>query len=592
MKLSGIILAVLPFQFSDLRTGTIIRNFEEDLVYHFSKFQGISVLSYYSTSRLSLGDEDLLQKYNVSHIVTGSFRHRDDKVIINIQLIEFPDNRIVYDQRVEYLEEEIFDVLDQVILQVTNLLQDKINRAILSNAYQKPEVELEVYELFLMGNAHLQYGTPEDDHKARTYFERAISKQPNFARAYSGISSSYFNEWSCQMWERWEISQQGAKKFALKAIELDEKDYISLSILGRVLLFERDFEQAEHYLRKSIELNQNDASTLLQIAFSFMFLGHIEEAIELYERACQLDPLREDRYMSVGATLFFENAEFDKALKMGKQLESKQTYIDFEVYMAAASYYLGDEKKAIVYWRQYLEKFQNHIYFDGKSDSQDAFSWHVTNNPYKNRTQLTEFRSYIKDYARFELVSQAAEKSERIQGSLIFGDRQVEIKFGGKTSSVSKTKGLIDIASLLIRPQEDIHCMDLMGGFREKSNSIEVIDERSRRAYQERIKTLQTDIREAEDMNDVSRANKLNTEYEQLVDHLSRSLGIDGKSRKATSSADKARSAVTLRIRDAIKKVAKKNEALGVHLRNSIKTGMLCAYRPEHDIDWQIEGLD
>ena len=389
-------LAVLPFRKDKLRDHPVIEHFEEDLVYHLSKFHGLSILSFFSTSQWSLNDTEVLDRYYVSHVITGSFRLVGDRVILSVQLIGIPNHQVIYDQRVDFYDDEVFDLFDQSIIQITNLLQTELDRSILSNSYQKPKVGLQTYELLLMGNALLKDGTPESDLKARSFFEEALKQQPKYARAYAGISSSYFNQWSCQMWDRWEISQSGAKKYALKAIENDENDYQALFILGRVLLFERDFDQAEFYLRKSLGMNNNDPSTLLETAFSLMFLGEVNEAKKLYDRACYLNPLKEHKYLAVGATLSFESGDFHQALLLGSRLELSSTYIDFPVYMAAASHYLGFEKEANEYWEYYLQKFDKHIYFLGKDTTQEALTWQINVNPYRGGTRLEEYHEYLK----------------------------------------------------------------------------------------------------------------------------------------------------------------------------------------------------
>ena len=47
---------------------------------------------------------------------------------------------------------------------------------------------------------------------------------------------------------------------------------------------------------------------------------------------------------------------------------------------------------------------------------------------------------------------------------------------------------------------------------------------------------------------------KLQDEYDKLIDHLSSVVGLGGKTRKSNSSVEKARSAITWRIRSSIKK--------------------------------------
>jgi hypothetical protein len=46
---------------------------------------------------------------------------------------------------------------------------------------------------------------------------------------------------------------------------------------------------------------------------------------------------------------------------------------------------------------------------------------------------------------------------------------------------------------------------------------------------------------------------------------------------------------VTWRIRAAVKKIAEVHPELGRHLRNAVRTGTWCAYRPETEITWRIE---
>jgi hypothetical protein len=44
---------------------------------------------------------------------------------------------------------------------------------------------------------------------------------------------------------------------------------------------------------------------------------------------------------------------------------------------------------------------------------------------------------------------------------------------------------------------------------------------------------------------------------------------------------------VTWRIRSALTKIEDAHPALGRHLRNSVRTGTFCSYRPERMVDWR-----
>jgi hypothetical protein len=59
-------------------------------------------------------------------------------------------------------------------------------------------------------------------------------------------------------------------------------------------------------------------------------------------------------------------------------------------------------------------------------------------------------------------------------------------------------------------------------------------------------------------------------------------------SREPTAAAvERARKAVTNRIRDAVRRIGAAHERLGVHLRNAVHTGTSCSYTPERDIRWE-----
>ena len=64
--------------------------------------------------------------------------------------------------------------------------------------------------------------------------------------------------------------------------------------------------------------------------------------------------------------------------------------------------------------------------------------------------------------------------------------------------------------------------------------------------------------------------------------------GLGGRGRKMGDAAERARSAVTWRIRHAIKKLEPAHPALARHLGHSIKTGVFCSYTPEKETRWFV----
>ena len=127
-----------------------------------------------------------------------------------------------------------------------------------------------------------------------------------------------------------------------------------------------------------------------------------------------------------------------------------------------------------------------------------------------------------------------------------------------------------------------------MGSTSNTDTDARILDDQARRAYRERICELQAELEESDQMNDVGRADRLRGELDSLLDHLAKTVGLSGRSRKLGSPSEKARSAVTWRIRSAIRKIESAYPELGKHLTNSVRTGQYCSYCPENIIRWIV----
>ena len=174
--------------------------------------------------------------------------------------------------------------------------------------------------------------------------------------------------------------------------------------------------------------------------------------------------------------------------------------------------------------------------------------------------------------------------------SLVHEGATWAITFRGVTQRVADAKGVRDLALLLGRPDEEVHCLELAGGSDVGGGAGPMIDQQARRAYQDRIRELQEVIQDAREANDPYRAERAEDELDALVGQLAGAFGLGGRERTTGTAAERARSTVTSRLRAAIRKIGELQPELGRHLHNAVKTGTWCAYRPEPGIRWRVDG--
>ena len=160
------------------------------------------------------------------------------------------------------------------------------------------------------------------------------------------------------------------------------------------------------------------------------------------------------------------------------------------------------------------------------------------------------------------------------------------MRYNGEKVLMAELKGFKDIYKLISQPTKEFHCSELMEIPVLVGEDDQMFDQKAKNKYKTRLVQLQEDIEEAQEMNDNVRAGHLQEEYDKILDHLSSSLGLGGKTRKLDDQIDKARSALTWRIRTAIKKIRESHICLGNHLSNSIRTGIFCSYTPETETKW------
>jgi hypothetical protein len=113
------------------------------------------------------------------------------------------------------------------------------------------------------------------------------------------------------------------------------------------------------------------------------------------------------------------------------------------------------------------------------------------------------------------------------------------IAFDGLAVQLTDQKRFHDLARLLARPGQDIHCLELANR-PETGYANLVLDERARREIQERVRELQHEIDDANALNDTGRGQRAREELDQIVEVLSGSLGLRGRSRRLGSGVERA----------------------------------------------------
>jgi hypothetical protein len=171
------------------------------------------------------------------------------------------------------------------------------------------------------------------------------------------------------------------------------------------------------------------------------------------------------------------------------------------------------------------------------------------------------------------------------------------------------TRGLHYLALLLRHPEREFYVCELVGQVigtpllfgkgdhatgawqsRFLSDAGPMLDAQAKAEYKHRLDDLRRELEEAKRFNDPAHAERVRSEMDALAEQLASAVGLGGRNRRLGSEAERARSAVTKRIKCSIKGIREAIPSLGRHLAIRVKTGYFCSYnpQPERPVAWKF----
>jgi hypothetical protein len=169
------------------------------------------------------------------------------------------------------------------------------------------------------------------------------------------------------------------------------------------------------------------------------------------------------------------------------------------------------------------------------------------------------------------------------------GEYFTVIARGTRAFRLKDSLGMQYLARLIAEPGQEIHVLDLVSAGRTGAEEAPIdtgdagplLDDAARDTYRRRLEDLRDTLTEAESFGDATRAASAREEIDFLGTELARALGLGGRGRRVGSAAERARTAVQRRIKNAIDRIVEAAPELGPALGRAVRTGNFCVYRPE-----------
>jgi len=357
-KQSGLIevpaksIAVLPFV--DLSQAKDQEYFcdgiSEEILDALARVEGLRVVARTSSFSFKGKNADvgeIAQKLNVQNVLEGSLRREGNRIRITAQLINARNGFHIWSDTFERELQGVFAVQDEITRSIVDALKIKLAVA--------PPVRTpgstEAYDLYLKGLYYSNKSDEENLRKSLSLFQQALDKDPNFARAWTGIIKVW--EQLADAYVRPLEAYPRVKEAASKALALDDKDAEAHCYLGEVkLLIDRDVAGAEAEIKRALQLDRNSATAHYFMSWLKLTQGDCDEGVNQIQEAEKLDPLS-PMIIDSAAERYVAANRLDDAISAGKRvLQVDPNYIYFDSPLADAYREKGDLQEAVALYEK------------------------------------------------------------------------------------------------------------------------------------------------------------------------------------------------------------------------------------------------
>jgi TolB-like protein/Tfp pilus assembly protein PilF len=287
----------------------------EDIITELSRFRSLFVVARHSSFAYRGNTADIKQvgqQLNVRYLVEGSVRKIGKRVRVTVQLLDAASGYNLWTERYDCELEDIFAIQDEIVGKIVSALPGRLEDAGRKIARGKQTSSITAYDLVLMGNERWRQLTVRSMAEARDYFRRAVTLDPQYARAHANIAWTLVCD---EFLESPAATLDDALREIETALDLDDNDAWSHAVFAQLLFLRKQDDKAETHFKCALALNPNDADVAAVFANILVYWGRRQEALAWIGTAKRLNPFPPNLYHWYHALALYSGKEYEQAAK-------------------------------------------------------------------------------------------------------------------------------------------------------------------------------------------------------------------------------------------------------------------------------------
>ena len=323
-------IAVIPFENlnQDKDQQFLVDGMAEDLLMELSMVKELSV----ATRKTCFGfkDKDYTSKefkdeYGFDYIVTGSIRASDNKLRILIELSDMTDDRVIWSNKFDRSNEDIFEIQDEIVTKIVTCLVGEIEISSLKRAHRKPTNNMTSYEYTLRGRALNQQFEKNANAEAIKMLDAAIEADKTNPLPYSWKACTIGQSMALGFREDNDKTMADFLEALSKANELNDNDWNALRIIAEAYLTLDNLQQGMVYANKAYNANPNHPYVLWIYGRILIRYNKVESGIKILEHLYKIEPMaladvNTDRIVKELFIAYYLNDDYQKCNELFAQI--------------------------------------------------------------------------------------------------------------------------------------------------------------------------------------------------------------------------------------------------------------------------------
>jgi TolB-like protein/DNA-binding winged helix-turn-helix (wHTH) protein len=301
----------------------LARGFAEDLGAELARGPELRVVSHHSSFAFAASTTPLAEvgaRLRSRYLVEGSVEREDEKLHVSVRLVDSGDGRVLWSFVHDVDRASVPAVRRALASRIAGTLLSRVQRTEAERALARPPKSFDAVVLTEHGKAQLLRYDADGMRRARSFFDRALALDAEFAPAWAWLGMANTVDAGLRLTGEWTLARlPEIESQVRKAIALDPELAMGWVALAQVKAFARDYDAALAAAQRCFDVSPNGADCFYVMGKAQLETGDAPRGARTLQEAMDRNPLPPSAYSAFYATALWGSGRLSESVHVADE---------------------------------------------------------------------------------------------------------------------------------------------------------------------------------------------------------------------------------------------------------------------------------